>query len=522
MIARIAGVTYRYPGAPAPALANADLAVGPGERVLLAGPSAGGKSTLLRLLNGLIPHFHGGTLRGTVTVAGLNTAGTPPRDLATVAGMVFQEPETQGIADTVEDDIAFGMEQLGVDPAEMRRRLATILAALGIEGLRRRRLTTLSGGERQRVAIAAVLALQPRLLLLDEPASQLDPAGACAVFDAIDAARSALGVAVVIAEHRVERLLPWADTVVLAAEGRTNALSPHDAAQHLPSIPGFLLAARRLRISPLPLTVEELRCHASRLRPVPHQRPESAPGNVIARTHGLTVTFAGHVALRDISFELREGEVIALVGPNGSGKTTLLRALAGLVRPTSGTTWLRGVTGGAGVRERTAVAGMVPQDPGLAFYLESVRDEVAATLRHRNGPFDAATALSRWAIDDLASRHPRTLSVGQQQRAAIAAMLAHEPLIWLLDEPTRGADGPTKEWLADRLRKHAARGGAAIVATHDVESAARYATRAIGLRDGAIAYDLPATRAFGAGGPLQTSVAAAVPGAILPEDVAWA
>lgn len=521
MIAKTAGVTYRYPRAHQPALTDVTLTIDDGERVLVAGPSAGGKSTLLRLFNGLIPHFHGGALRGSVEVLGQDTATTPPRNLATVAGMVFQEPEAQGIADTVEDEVAFGMEQLGVAPAVMRQRIATLLGALGIDHLRHRRLATLSGGERQRVAIASVLALQPALLLLDEPTSQLDPDGAQAVLDALENARRELGLAVVIAEHRVERLLPWADVVLLVDGGRVRGSAPREAALRLPSVPGFIEVAKRLGIQPVPLSVEEFRRSAARLR-VAAGAPPSSPGDLLARVENLTVRFGEQVALRGVSLELREGEVVALAGPNGSGKTTLLRAITGLVQPASGTTWLRGVSPGTGVRGRTAVAGLVPQDPALAFYLESVRDEVGATLRHRGKAVAVEHALHQWNVGELSTCHPRSLSVGQQQRAAIATMLAHDPPVWLLDEPTRGVDGPTRAWLAQRLREHAARGGAAIMATHDVEAAAGCATRAVILREGALACDLPAAAAFGTGGPLETSVAAAIPGARTAEDVEWA
>jgi energy-coupling factor transport system ATP-binding protein len=528
VIASFRDVTYTYPNAPTPALADVSLDVSEGAFTLLAGPSAGGKSTLLRLFNGLVPQFHGGRLAGSLQVAGLDPSRTPARRMATIAGLVFQEPEAQAIADTVEDEVAFGMEQHGLPPAEMRRRIDDLLPALGIEHLRYRRLATLSGGERQRVAIAAVLALEPPLLLLDEPTSQLDPAGAEAVIAAVRRLHSARNLTVLLAEHRLERLLPVVDSVIEVQDARVTALSPREAAATLRAVPAVCELARRLDWSPIPLTVEEARqflaVHPLEPR-TPRVEPPPSPGSELLAVDALTLAYGEFVALREATFSLREGEVVALVGANGCGKSTLFRAIAGLIAPASGAVTFAGQLAPKSVQQRTAFAGLVPQDPAIALYHETVREEVAETLTHRQiGSQDSRSridgALSAWNLGPLQSRNPRDVSVGQQQRIAVAAMLAHEPRVWLLDEPTRGADAPAKEWLARRLRDHAAAGGAAIVATHDIESAARYATRVIALDAGRIVHDLPAHRAFSATGPFPTQVARLVPGALIPEDVA--
>ncbi len=522
MIASVRGLSYSYPRAGTSALSEVSLDVPAGSFGLLAGPSAGGKSTLLRVFNGLVPQFHGGVYAGSAAVAGMDPARTPSRRMAAVAGMVFQEPEAQAIADTVEDEVAFGMEQQGVAPAEMRRRMDGLLAALGVEHLRHRRLATLSGGERQRVAIAAVTALEPRLLLLDEPTSQIDPQGAVAVIDAIERLHRERGLTVLCAEHRLERLLPVAGTVYHVEGGCVATLTPREAAASLAAAPPVAVLGRRLGLDPLPLTVAEARerLRAPGARPVRVQAaaPPPSPGDEFLRLDGLTVAYGELVALREVALSLHEGEIVALVGPNGSGKSTLFRAIAGLARPAAGEVRFGGRPAPWPVAERTAFAGMVPQDPALALYHETVREEVMATLKLRRLPVeDAATAA--WGLDGIAGRHPRDISVGQQQRVAIAAMLAHEPRVWLVDEPTRGADAVAKQWLAGRLRAHAAGGGAAIVATHDIESAARFATRAIGLEEGRIAFDLPVREAFGSNGPLPTQVARVVPGALFPEEV---
>ena len=524
MIASLRGLTYRYPSATSPALDAVDLDIREGAFALLAGPSAGGKSTLLRVFNGLVPQFHGGTLAGSVMVGGLDPTRTPARRMATVAGLVFQEPESQAITDIDEDEIAFGMEQQALDPGTMRRRLEGALVQLGIEHLRGRAIATLSGGERQRVAIAAVLALEPPLLLLDEPTSQLDQPGASALLDALDSLHRERGLTVLIAEHRLDRLLPRCDTVIEVESGRARALNPREAARELQAVPAVCEMGRRLHLEPAPLTVHEARSLLSGLdvRPAsPSQegagrRDPLSPGAELLRVGGLTVAYGELRALHDVTVTLREGEIVALFGANGSGKSTLFRALCGLVQPLSGEVLHKGRPAPRGIPERTAFAGLVPQDPAIALYRETVREEVAETARNRRLP---APSLADWGIGQLATRNPRDVSVGQQQRIAIAAMLAHDPRVWLLDEPTRGADAAAKRWLADRLAAHAAAGGAAIVATHDLEGAARFATRVIALDRGEIVSDLPAREAFGQAGPFPTQTARLVPGAILPEEV---
>ncbi len=521
-LAVLDAVTYTYPGAAGPALENVSLRLAPGSFTLAAGPSASGKSTLLRLFNGLVPQFHGGRVSGSARVAGLDPFVTPARRMAREVGMVFQEPEAQAIAETVQEEVVFGMEQQGIAPPEMRSRLERLLGELGIEHLRARRLATLSGGERQRVAIAAVLALEPRLLVLDEPTSQLDGDGAEAVISALEGLRRRGDLAIVVAEHRLERLLGRAEAVIAVEGGRAELLPPREAAAILRSVPPAVELGRRLGLDPLPLTLEAAAAALRGRDLAAARRAPAAPGAELLRVEGLAVRYGAVEALRDVSFSLREGEVVALVGPNGSGKSTLFRALAGLVQPADGAILFDGAPAPPGPRLRTARSGLVPQDPALALYQESVAAELEETLRHRGlprGRADVETAARAWSVEGLLDRDPRDLSVGQQQRVAIAAMLAHTPRTWLMDEPTRGMDGPAKAWLAARLREHAAAGGAAIVATHDIEAAAAFATRVIGLRSGEVAFDLPAARAFAADGPLPTQVARLVPGAVTLEEV---
>ncbi len=521
MIAALKGLTYHYPGGEAPALNDVSVTFAEGSFTLLAGPSGGGKSTLLRVLNGLVPQFHGGRLGGASCVAGLDPARTPARQMAALAGMVFQEPEAQSVSDTVEDEIAFGMEQRGTPPARMRETLDALLRTLEIERLRGRRLATLSGGERQRVAIAAVLAVAPRLLLLDEPTSQLDPDGAGQVLDAVEKLRREGGLSVVIAEHRLDRLLARVDAVIEVKDGRARQFEPRQAARELDAAATVSMLGRALSLHPVPLTLEEAaRAIAALARPPTVSVADSvAVGAEILRVSGATVRYGATAALSGVELSVREGEVVALVGPNGSGKSTLFRAVSGLTKLDGGDMRFRGVPAPRDVRDRTAVAGFLPQDPTMALYRDSVRDEIAESLGYRGAGKRAAAALVEWDIEPFAARNPRDLSVGQQQRVAAAAMLAHQPPLWMLDEPTRGADYRAKQWLAARLRAHAAAGGAAIVATHDMECAATFATRVVGLGAGEIAFDLPARKAFAADGPLPTQVARLVPGAIIVAEV---
>jgi len=515
-------VTYSFPRRTVPAIKGASFEIAEGEFVLVAGPSGGGKSTLLRLVNGLIPHFHGGVIQGTVRTMGTDPTIEPPSRTALLAGMVFQEPEAQSLAETVVEEIAFGLEQRAIPRLEMNRRVDRLLDALDISHLRERRVHTLSGGERQRVAIAAVLALEPRVLLLDEPTSQLDGLGAEALVSAMQRLHDAGDLTALVAEHRLERLLPAASSVLEVSGGTARLMQPRDAARCLAGVPAVSVLARQLGEGPW-LSVEEARTQLpSGLAVAPKPGPAS-PGQVLVEVDGISLSYGSTPVLRGVSFSLQEGEIVALIGNNGSGKTSLFRAITGLTAVTRGRITFRGRDATKmPVSERTATAGLVPQDPALALYRETVREEVRETVDLRRGDATQAAmdgVLSRWGITDLANDNPRDVSVGQQQRVAIAAMLAHQPVVWLLDEPTRGADVEAKRGLAERLRAHAAAGGAAIVATHDVESAASFATRVIALAQGEIASDLPARAAFSQPGPHPTQVARLVPGAILAEEV---
>ncbi|HTC85556.1 MAG TPA: ATP-binding cassette domain-containing protein [Candidatus Acidoferrum sp.] len=475
-LAEFDGVSYWYPGRTARALDGVDLSLEPG-LTLVVGPSGSGKSSFLRLFNGLVPHFHGGRIAGRASVFGLDVLETPTRILARSVGFVFQDPERQRVYPTVERDVAFGLENIGVERVEMRRRTGAALERLGIAPLRDRPLATLSGGERQRVAIAGALVLEPRLLVLDEPTSQLDREGAAsvvaAVIELVDDRRS-----VVVSEHRLERLLPEADRVIQVLDGRVGpAQSPRTAVAAMVDPPPIALLGRRLGWQPVVLGRSDMTGRALPAPSLPtrpaHGRP--APGREMwsIRDAELGPARVPILACRDVSGWA--GEVVVLVGANGSGKTTLLRAIAGLLRPLTGRV----------ERDHGRVA-YIPQDPGALLHRPTVEAEVRWTLDHAGSTEDPARILDAFGIRPLAGVDPRDLSAGERQRAALATILAGAPALALLDEPTRGMDAGARDALVSVLHRLRGAGCSVVVATHDLELAARIADRVLSVHDGIV------------------------------------
>ncbi len=486
----ISGLTFTYPHASRPILSDLSLSIADGEAVLVVGPSGGGKSTFLRCLNGLVPHFHGGQFAGRVVVDGLDTLSRQPRDLARSVGMVFQDPESQFVADVVEDELAFGMENLGVPRLTMRKRVEEALDVLGISHLRRRRLDTLSGGELQRVAIGAVLTMQPKTLVLDEPTSQLDPQAAEEVLTTVQRLNSDLGLTVVIAEHRLERVVQYVDRVLyLPGDGSLASYPVREAMARLPLAPPVARLGRALGWQPLPLSVREgKRFVGERGRDgVFPEEPAVAVDGSRVRVEGLCASYGSRDALADVSLEVEAGEIVALMGRNGAGKTTLLRSLVGLMAPRKGSLRvLDRETGKSSTEELCRAVAFVPQDPASVLFRDSVEAEVADTLRGTGRPGTVDEAMTEWRLESLRRAHPRDLSAGERQRAALAAMLAGQPQVILLDEPTRGMDYETKELLIANLRRRCREGCAVLLASHDVELVAGCAQRVVLLAEGRV------------------------------------
>ena len=510
-------LTYHYPDTNAPALADVDLELGDGMTVV-AGDSGSGKSSLLRVLNGLIPHFHGGRIRGEAMVRGISVLRARTRQLAREVGFVFQDPEAQFVYGTVQREVAFGPENLGLRRTEIAGRVDEALAAMEIEHLRLRSISTLSGGERQRVALASALAMRPAILAMDETTSQLDPSGADAFLDACLGLAEA-GASLVLAEHRLGRLLPVASQLVLMDQGRLQAAgAPRTLAVRLHHPPQVVELARRLGWDPLPLTLAEATLMAPRLAR-PARRPAAASGPIAWETSGLALAHRGRTVLDGADIAGRAGEVVVLMGDNGSGKTTLLRALAGLHPPASGAVH-RHLSDG----DRVAY---LPQDPTALLHRPSLAAEVDLTLSRTGLTAAAAEAerdlvLDQLGLADLAARYPRDLSGGERQRAAIAAILAGGPALALLDEPTRGMDGSARQALAALVRRMRQAGAAVVLATHDSELAADLGDRIIRLAAGRARDAGPPVEALAAGRSGATQVAQLYPGGPVTVEAALA
>ncbi|WP_326744267.1 ATP-binding cassette domain-containing protein [Streptomyces sp. NBC_01724] len=529
---RFEQVSVQYEGAAHPTLSGVDLTVPEGELVLLVGPSGVGKSTLLGAVSGLVPHFTGGTLRGRVMVDGRDTRTHKPRELADLVGTVGQDPLSHFVTDTVEDELAYGMESLGLAPDVMRRRVEETLDLLGLAGLRDRPIATLSGGQQQRVAIGSVLTPHPKVLVLDEPTSALDPAAAEEVLAVLQRLVHDLGTTVLMAEHRLERVVQYADQVVLLPSPGTAPVmgAPADIMAVSPVHPPVVALGRLAGWEPLPLSVRDARRRATDLRerlasaeppppapstpaapaPLPTAAPvrrglfgrlrtpapRSAPEGVMeatTRVEGLGVRRGRVEALRRVTLSVAPGETVALMGRNGAGKSTLLAALVGLVGPTTGTVLVGGrAPHRTHPRDMVRRVGLVPQEPRDLLYADTVAAECAAADADAGAAAGSCRALVSELLPDVPDdTHPRDLSEGQRLALALAIVLTARPPLLLLDEPTRGLDYAAKARLIRVLRDLAAEGHAIVLATHDVELAAELAHRVVILADGEIVADGP-------------------------------
>lgn len=521
-------LTFRYPGNATPILNGLDLQIPAGTLTLVTGPSGSGKSTLLRCLNGLVPHFSGGQISGALTVLGTDPIAAGPQSMARNVGFVFQEPEAQFVFDIVEDEIAFALENAGQPREQIKTRVTEVCHYLHLDSLRHKPVNQISGGEKQRVAIASALANQPQVLVLDEPTSQLDPQSADELLRYVVSLKQELGLTVLIAEHRLERLLPYADLMLhLRPDGRFLFGEPRKVLAEMTQVPPIITLARRLNITPLPLSIDSF-------PPVnPSEKNDPVPAPVAPfppdKKEGLTIRHVSaalgeHQVLKDLSFDLGQGEILTLMGPNGAGKTTLLRALFGLI-PSEGEIHLLGQRIGQGsLGEIIQHVAYLPQNPNDLLFAETVLDELRVTL-HNHGQERESAQLTQFLADfglaEKQNRYPRDLSVGERQRTALASVTVHDPAFILLDEPTRGLDYQNKADLAALLKRWRTAGKGIFVVTHDIEFAAHLADRVLIMEQGEIHFSGSPQAAFHNFPNYRTQTAQIFPQTewITPEDV---
>ncbi|WP_316669018.1 ATP-binding cassette domain-containing protein [uncultured Propionibacterium sp.] len=488
-------LSVSYPGRSEPVLSDVSLSIDEGDLVLVVGRTGTGKSTLLGAINGLVPRFTGGRMSGTVMVAGRSTADHAARDMADLVGFVGQDPLAGFVTDVVEEEIAYGMEQLGVAPDAMRKRVEETLDTMGIAELRRRSLRSLSGGQQQRVAIAAVLAAQPQVLVLDEPTSALDPTAASDVLAAVGALVWDAGLTVVLAEHRLERVMKQVDGMLwLPGDGGAELGPASDVLARADVVPPLAELARAVGWTRVPLSVREARRWVGRDRLAPRViEHEPVPaGETTVRTRGLSVSYGPIAAVEGVSLELGAGQVTALMGRNGAGKSTLLWALQGGRRSTGGLEVAGADPRRLSARAARRIVALVPQTAADLLYLPTVAAECARSDGDAGvAPGTTRALVERFGMNLAMDADPHDLSEGQRLGLVLAIQLAAGPGVLLLDEPTRGLDYEVKHRLCATLRALAADGATVLVSTHDVEFAAAVSDRTIMMADAQIVADGP-------------------------------
>jgi len=534
-------LSLRYPGRAAPTLRRVNLRVRKGELVLVAGPTGCGKSSLLNCLNGILVHESAAAIEGEILLEGRDIRGMPLREICRLTGSVFQNPDSQLCTATVESEVAFGLENMAVERGEMRRRMDEALETVALLSRRHDPVATLSGGQKQRLAIACALALRPRILLLDEPVSQLDTQGAAEILEVIARLSEHHDLAVLLIEHRLEETARLADRVVLMDQGGVVSDKLRDEALRdltdlrslglaVPQLPDLFCrlgrTERPLTAEDAPLLplagvkeavgrrLEESESPFSVFPTASSLQPTASKETCVIRNLGFRYAKDAPLVLDDLSATFHRGDRVALMGANGSGKSTLLHLLAGTLKPTSGgLEWfdsrgvggesrsggVGGVSGAAARREEKKKknggprAGLVLQVPDLMLFQETVADEIRFAPRHLgvSAPeCDEITRdiLERMGLTELADEAPFSLSRGQRLRTAVGSVLSMRPRVLLLDEPTTGQDREQIERMMDGL----AEGFDLVVfCTHDVDTAARHSSRVIVLAEGGVLLDGP-------------------------------
>jgi energy-coupling factor transporter ATP-binding protein EcfA2 len=507
---KVKDLSYYYPDTSKPALDKVDLEVPAGQFVLIVGASGSGKSSLVRAIAGVIPDFYGGVYGGNVYLNNQDIRNMSRRAVTKTAGLLFQDPESQLVMSNVEQEIVFGMENLGLPNSLMKRRLMEVADALGLSDHLQRFIPELSGGQKQKVALASILAMQPEILLLDEPTSQLDPVAAEEILSIIKRLNEENGITVIMAEQRLERCFHLADRVLVMDKGQIvydhhapEAITYWALNNNCAFIPPLARLFASVKYPEIPTTVKQGRRILRSFSSISESNLKSLPsaGNKLVEikedqdqpvleVKNLWFTFAnGQEALKNVDLKLKPGEFTVIMGANGAGKTTLIKHISGLLKPGRGTVKVLGRdTRKLSAEELAPRVGYLAQDPNDYLFLPTVREELAFTLKNLHLPDNGIIQemLSRLKLDCYQDVNPRDLSTGERQRVALASILVTRPQILLLDEPTRGLDYQLKKELGDMLLELQAQGTTIVVITHDVEFAAEYASAILLMSQGSI------------------------------------
>lgn len=490
-------VSLVYPTSTKTILEDLSFEITEGEMVLVIGSTGTGKSSLLRLINGLVPHHTGGILVGDITVGGISTQLVRPGELAHLVGIVGQNPAQGFVTDIVEEELAFGMEALNIAPDVMRKRIEEILDLLALAHLRNRVISTLSGGEQQRVAIGSALVMNPRVLVLDEPTSALDPIAAEEVLSILHRLVHDLSLTVVIAEHRLERVIGFADRIIhIAGDGSAEINLPEEILKRSEIAPPIVHLARALGLSDVGLSVREVRRMTEDVRTsgVDIEIERITPGAITVDVRNLSLSYQGKKALDGVTTQIYSGEIVALMGRNGAGKSSLLTTLVGVNKQSSGFSEICGVRSldlKGQVRRETV--GFIPQEPSDLLYGQSVQNECQQADKDNGSAPGSTFALLKRIVSSInPETHPRDLSEGQRLALALAIVISAQPKVLILDEPTRGLDYQSKASLISLLKDFTKDfNRSVLIATHDVELVAELCDRVLFLAEGEVVADGP-------------------------------
>lgn len=520
-IVDVSDLWYTYPGAQGPSLKDLHLKVERGEFILLTGPSGCGKTTFCRCLNGLIPHFYNGELKGTVVVDGLSIVDHPTSEMAEHVGLIFQNPDNQIFALTVEKDVAFGLENLGVRKGEMVETIDWAMRMTGIGDLRARATHELSGGQKQRLAIASILAMRPKVIVLDEPTSFLDPVGAERVFEVLATLNREYGITVILIEHRLDLAVRYANRVIVFNDGEIiedgspakvfGTDEPRLAGVGTPKIIELTkrLSKKGLDFKDIPLGadsfVDEIKDRLPMGRKAPLDRrkmaefeelTEATQNGTLIEVRGVSYTYPSGVrALRNVDLTINRGEFVAIMGENGAGKTTLVKHFNGLLKSQEGSVTVDGIdVAKVSVASIARRVGLVFQNPDDQLFSEDVEEEVRFALRNFGFEEDVIEKRVDWALNLLdieryRKSSPFILSGGERKRVALASVLAWDPDVVVLDEPTIGQDYGQKERLRHFLMQLRTQGKTTIIVTHDVEFVADCRPRIVLMAEGQVVAD---------------------------------